>query len=137
MGGSNSATQLCGGPFQPMKTPYPIEGTLQPPRPTGSLLKPLKTMSFPPTESSLQSSRGYESRLDAPSQGSVQYGLGLNKAASSTGSTWNQTFTSSWSNESDVDPDRFSNFMKQAMRPKWEGGRTHLDKMQSEILDGD
>eukprot|EP00931_Biecheleriopsis_adriatica_P120074 TRINITY_DN95219_c0_g1_i1.p1 TRINITY_DN95219_c0_g1~~TRINITY_DN95219_c0_g1_i1.p1 ORF type:complete len:282 (-),score=71.68 TRINITY_DN95219_c0_g1_i1:139-957(-) len=54
---------------------------------------------------------------------SLRFGLGLTSPKDdmeqrSTSSSWNQTF-SSWGGEADVDPERFKNFMKQAIRPRW------------------
>merc|ERR1711920_569727 len=88
------------------------------------LLEPLKSMPLPPPESRPGMSVRSGVCVDGNSKASLQYGLGLAKATS-TSSTWDQTYSSTWSSDSDIDPARFNTFMKQAIRPKWDGGRTN------------
>merc|ERR1711920_1058561 len=66
-----------------------------------------------------------KSGLSNDSKGASPYGPGL-ATASSTATTWNETFSSTWSSDSDIDLERYNNFMKQATRPRWDGGMQRL-----------
>mmetsp|Transcript_9570 Transcript_9570/g.17142 ORF Transcript_9570/g.17142 Transcript_9570/m.17142 type:complete len:255 (+) Transcript_9570:41-805(+) len=97
-----------------VKKPTPV---LQPPRASGpALLEPLKTG----PKLGFSQSNSFSKDLKDP----LRYGLGITSPKDdaefrSTSSTWNQTFSSSWGPEAEVEPERLNTFMKQAIRPRW------------------